>query len=329
MNDGLKEWKLVQGMMGLVAASALGFYVLSGNFQAREWFPFLPPSPPPNTLLYHTDSMRQAFLQQRFSEALGEAEWVLLRDKENPEAIRTRAACLLRVGRFAEAENVFRSLVSKDKKDIPARLSLATALRGRGEDDKARAILLRLLKDPEADALQLDAARASLNAMDFKEPLFADQPTPSPKSPPGTLPHPTASPTPEPLPAIVINLPGLPKRELPGVRPASAPLGVKEHRSSTPTPSPTPEPPVDAVTLPTPPPKEALSPLEIPPPSATDPPPVPLNILPATVSIPRRILPATVPVPRPKLAPQKPVLAKKKPVPAKKTKVVKGPPARR
>ena len=71
MNDNLKEWKLVQGALGLVAASALGFYVLSGNFQAREWFPFLPPSPPPNTLLYHADAMRRTFQAKRFSSRSG------------------------------------------------------------------------------------------------------------------------------------------------------------------------------------------------------------------------------------------------------------------
>ncbi len=325
MNDNLKEWKLVQGALGLVAASALGFYVLSGNFQAREWFPFLPPSPPPSTLLFHADAMRRTFQAQRFSEALGEAEWVLQRDKENPSAIRTRAACLLHVGRFEEAERAFRRLVEKDKKDIPARLALATALRGKGDEDSARGILLRLLTDPYADALQQDAARASLDAMDSREGLFPDQPTPQPR------PSPAASPTPGPLPAIAINLPGLSEADFPGIRPASVPLGMREHIVSTPTPKTTPEPSVAAVTLPaftprgTPEPGETepgetgaaspgTAPLEIPPPADPERAPISSNILPATITVPRRILPATVATQ--KSVPQKPAKITKKPKPS-------------
>lgn len=345
MNDRLKEWKLVQSVLGLAAASAVGFYLLSGSFQARDWFIFLPPSPTPNTFLYHVDSMRQALKAERFSEALGEAEWVLQRDKENPEAVRGRAACLLRVGRFAEAEKVFRVLVGKDKKDIPARLALATALRGQGDEDKARLVLLRIIKDPNADSLQKEAARAGLNAMDFKESLFPDQPTPRPKP----SPSPSASPSPEPLRITAI------KNEL-----ATSPDGQLSTLAiltgSTPTrggttgslrprvplpPAPTPDPGVAPVVLPERPIKptptvadpgeteplspelsptpvatrRAEAPLEIPPPTAlATPTPTPRPILPATIALPRRILPATLPTTGKKLPPvrrAKPVVKKK------------------
>ena len=241
MNDGLKEWKLVQGVLGLVAATALGFYVTSGNFQAREWFPFLPASPTPDTLIFHAARMREEFQRQRFPDALREAEWVLKRDKANPEAIRTRAASLMRVGRFAEAETVFRELVGKDKKDIAARLALATALRGKGDEDRARGILLRVLRDAHADTLQMDTARASLNAMDFKEPLFADQPTLAPYKP-----SPKATPSPEPRKTITVSPIGASLSALLGARPTPVPLGLQRPH---PTPAPTPEPPVAALLL--------------------------------------------------------------------------------
>lgn len=334
MNDRLKEWKLVQTVLGLTAASALGFYLLSGSFQAREWFTFLPPSPTPNTLIFHSDAMRQALKAERFSEALAEAEWVLVRDRENPEAIRARAACLLRMGRFAEAEKIFRVLIAKNKKDIPARLALSTALRGQGDEDRARQVLLRIRKDPNADTLQLEAARAALGAMDFKEPLFADQPTPHPLATPS--PAPSASPEPLHISAVKGELTSdgklstlailtggtavapsvlgkgspAPLRATP--EPAVAPLVLPE-RSLKPTPTPTAADPGETEPgepEPTPAPtatRRTETPLEIPPPPGVTPPtPTPLPILPATLPLPRRILPATVPTTGKKLPVAKP-----------------------
>ena len=337
MDEDEKKDKLIKGTTGLVAIFALGYYVFSGSFKAQEWFPFLPPSPPPDTLIYHADAMRQALELKQYSIALSQAEWVLLRDKNSPEAIRTRTLCLLRVGRFKEAEQVFRGMIQQDKKDFAARLGLATALRGQSQDDKARAILLRILRDPDANTVHLDTARASLNAMDFKEPLFADQPTP----PPFATPLPMTSPSPNPLAPLTINPPGV-----------SVPAALGIH--ATPTPfvfvatnfnaTPSPEPPVAAVTLKAPPtapratpePGETEStdttntaPLEIPAPAdaTTSAPPVatpaPLPILPATVTGTRRILPATLPS-EPKKAPpvskSKKAALKKKASPAPKKK---------
>lgn len=322
MDEDEKKDKLIKGTAGLVAIFALGYYVFSGNFKAQEWFPFLPPSPPPDTLIYHADAMRQALELKQYSIALSQAEWVLLRDKTSPEAIRTRTLCLLRVGRFKEAEQVFRGMIQKDKKDFAARLGLATALRGQRQDDKARAILLRILRDPDANTVHLDTARASLNGMDFKEPLFADQPTP----PPLATPLPATSPSPQPLAPLTINPPGV-----------SVPAALGVH--ATPTPfvfatanfnaTPSPEPPVAAVTLKPPP----AAPRATPEPGEAEP-TAPLNTAPLEIPAPsdaaastppaatpgtRRILPATL-LSEPKKAPLV-SKSKKKASPAPKTKL--------
>ncbi len=332
MYEDEKQDKLIKGMVGLVAAFALGYYVLSGNFKAREWFTFLPPPPPPDTLRYHAEAMRQALKLKQYSVALSQAEWVLLRDKNDPEAIRTRATCLIRVGRFKEAEQVFRKLIQDNKKDIAARLALATALRGQDKNDKARMVLLRILRDPYTNPPQLDTARALLDAMDFRESLFADQPTP----PPLPTPEPLTSPSPVPLARITINPPGVSAYsgvtvpEAFGLPPSPAPLAAF-------LTAPSPEPPVAAVTLSTPSPAPKATPesdttntertttnappLEIPAPLVASPSPTPTStptprlILPATVTGTRRILPATLPS-EPKKAP---VLKSKKAIAKKRT----------
>ncbi|WP_309717604.1 hypothetical protein [Armatimonas sp.] len=350
MDEDLKKDKLIQILLGMGATLAVGVYVVSGNFKVREWFTFLPPPPPPDTLIYHADAMRQAFQLKEYSIALSQAEWVLLHSKGGLEleATRVRAMCLLRVQRFKDAEKAFRLMVKNNSKDISARLALATALRGMGEDNKARLILLRILKDPSVDTQQFEAARASLNAMDGKEPLFSDQPTPQPYATPG----PSPSPSPEPLAPIALNIPGVSPSlsalmaSVTQPTPTPQPFWFQPMAPRTVITAPTPEPNVAPVTLtnlrPEPKPKpeptgtpepgeietgelgtpvapgSATAPLEIPPPKEVSNKPTPA---PASETV-RRILPATLPTPVPKKkapAIKKPTSSvKKKPMPTKK-----------
>ena len=279
MSDTLKEWKLLQGALGLFAACGLLTYIAVGKFDLREWIPLLPAPPPPDTLIFHIDTMRRHFATQRYHDALRESEYVLARDKEYTEAIRVRAACLLRVGRFADAEKALRTHIGKSKYDLGARIDLAVALRGQNKNDLAQGVLLRLMDHPLVSPEQKQMAQSLLLAMEDQKQknLFPDQPSLSLPSPEPSV-APLATPTPG-LAALTIRPPG---STSPSVIPPFPWL-----------PSPSPEPKATPLTeipalvlpgLPTPQPEALATPEPVetkalPEPSLAPPPAIPRKIL--------------------------------------------------
>lgn len=291
MSDTLKEWKLVQGALGLFVASGLLLYVASGKFKVREWIPLLPTPAPPDTLIFHIDTMRQHFVAHRFTEALREAEAVLVRKKGYVEAVRVKAACLLRLGRFSDAERVLRPHIAQDKFDLGARIDLAVALQGQGKKSLATGVLLRVIGNPLISPQQEKTAQSLLLAMTEpgKEPPLFTPPTPEP------TPSPAPPATPSPAPALTIR----PPRDLSWSAPTSPWLSL----APTPLVKATPLPEVAAFVLP----KIAITaPLPTPEPDETTtvsvvdldagpPPPTPRATAPSTLSLPRKILPTLTP----------------------------------
>ena len=306
MGDSLKEWKLIQAAVGLVAACGLVLYIASGSFVVREWLPFLPAPALPDTLLFHIDTMRQHFAAHRFAEALRESEYVLAHKKGYTEAIRVRAACLLRVGRFEDAEKVLRVHITQNKYDLGARIDLALALRGQNKNNLAQGVLLRLMDHPLISVEQKQLAQNLLTVM----------------TQPGELP-PSPEPTPVALPSPQPSL-----KPLASPSPALPPLTIRAPRETPDfaTPAPvvraTPLPEIPALVLPKPPtPQPEVS--ATPEPSKTEgiipvvdidvaptPAPTPRPTLSGGSGFPRKILSATLPLQ--KKAPIKKAVAKSK-----------------
>lgn len=260
VRDELKDWKLLQGALGFFALAGVLYYVTSGNFNAREWVPLIPPSPTPNSLLFQTEALRNSLQKQDYSTALEQAERILARSAHHPEAYRARTVCMVRLGRFKEAEAPLRVLIGMNKNDLTSRLLLGIALRGQGDNARARDVLLRLLDHPLTNPVQKQTIRSILTSMDGVDPIFADRPTPTPAPSPSS-----ASPSPEPpIPPIKVH----------------APLWMT--KSAPPTPEPTPVPLSGPVVLPMPGMTSVATPTPLPTPNS-----VPERvILPATSVVP-------------------------------------------
>lgn len=239
MGDSLKEWKLIQGILGLLSGCGLLLYIGIAQPRLRDWLPLLPTAPAPDTIIFHISTMRRHFVAGRYAEAVQEADTILARDKTCLEASRVRAASLLRTGRFAEAESSLRARIAQDKYDLGARIDLAIALRGQNKRFDAEAVLLRVLEHPLITPQQKRTARALLLALsqseDFSSLAELLPPSPEPSAPL------LASPTPS-TPPLTIRPPSDTALDL-WLKPTPPPL-VR--------PAPTPEPEVPALLLPGP-----------------------------------------------------------------------------
>ena len=103
VRDELKDWKLIQGILGTVTVVLVLFGVQSGHIAVRDWIP-LPATPTPDTTAFHLDAMRRAYHDDDLVTALDEAEIVRMREPKRVEVRRVRAVCLLRLRRFDEQQ---------------------------------------------------------------------------------------------------------------------------------------------------------------------------------------------------------------------------------
>jgi len=238
--DELKDWKLLQGALGFLALAGGLYYVTSDSFKLREWVPLVPPSPTPDSLIFQVDALRQNLQKQQYASALEHADTILAKDAHHPEAFRARSVCLVRLGRFQEAEAPLRILIGQNKNDLTSRLLLGITLRGKGDNARARDVLLRLLDHPLITPIQKQTIQSILASMSGVDPLFADRPTPTPA--------PTPSPqAPSPEPSLAPIKVSAPKGFLP-----ATPTPPWLNKPTTPTPEPTPIPMDGPLILPSP-----------------------------------------------------------------------------
>jgi hypothetical protein len=315
MSDGLKEWKLAQATLGLVALIGISIGVKTGRIQAKDWVP-IASTPTPDTIVFHLEAMRQAYQKDNFVVALAEAERVRRTRTDLLEVNRIRALCFLKLGRFDEARLVLNQLLTLNPRDMQVKLALALALRSTGKIEQGTAILLQIVKSQYATDQQKEIARQSLFGLLGEPPAPRPFLTPAPFVAPSPLPSISMTPTPI-LAAIKVpplgKIPSVGAALIVSPKPARQSVEPITIELRTPSPSTTHSP------LPTP---EATSeseiaPLEIPAP-AEKPPSLEKPLL-----VEKPILPATAPKiatnAAPKLKKKKSVAKVKKGSTAKKT----------
>lgn len=177
LRSAVKEWKLVQGLLlcGVVAFGA-GAYFL-GRFDPAAFLRVEEPRPETELMLY--GQMRDAVERGDWPRALALAERLRKARPDDGEAERVRAAALLEVRRYPEAQDAFQVWIAGHPNDIAARLGLASARNALGEEEAARQTLRAVLAHPLATPAQREAARLQLFATDAIQDARAGAPTPN------------------------------------------------------------------------------------------------------------------------------------------------------
>jgi Flp pilus assembly protein TadD len=150
-------------LLGLVATGV----ILTGRADPAGWWRSrnAPKSPVENYV-----EMQQAFGQKRYDDALAAARRVLAKNPNREGALRTEAACLVRLGRFAEADIACAALLKNNPDDIPVRLTQAAAWNGLGRGFEAAQAVQQIRTHPRATDQQRELARRILDALDQNPP---------------------------------------------------------------------------------------------------------------------------------------------------------------
>lgn len=205
LRSRVKEWTLFQGILVSGAlAVGLGAYAL-GRFDPRTYFALTPPLP--QTPLLRYGQMRDAYSRQDWARALALAQALLRERPGDEEPERVQALCLLNLGRFTEARDSLKTIVTRRPDDVPALLSLAIARAALGEEDLSQRTLRKIIAHPLATPGQREEARNRLFAADLVRQMNREAPPPAPA--PVPLP-PGEPPWMRPLPKLDRKALGLP-----------------------------------------------------------------------------------------------------------------------